>query len=119
MFENGEISEIEWCSYNNWFSFLSSHLQMVFNGIIYLRASPQTCLERIKKRGRIEEENISLDYLTKIDEKHNEWFNELKSASSKTPILIIDTSNEFETNQNEQIEVGKQIKEWIKINFSQ
>jgi deoxyadenosine/deoxycytidine kinase len=40
---------------------------------IYLRTEPQKCLERMQKRGRKEELNVSIDYLNKIHELHEEW----------------------------------------------
>ena len=41
--------------------------------IIYIDASPELCLERIKARGRTGEENISLDYLYDLQEEYNEY----------------------------------------------
>lgn len=62
------------------------------NNYIYLRSSPNKCLERIKKRGRDNEINtISLDYLTDIHLLHEEAYN--KALEKKYNILIIDVDN--------------------------
>jgi deoxyadenosine/deoxycytidine kinase len=41
--------------------------------IIYLRASVPTLVERIQKRGRNYEANISLDYLKRLNERYEAW----------------------------------------------
>lgn len=41
----------------------------VFNGVIYLDTDVKTCMERIKKRARKEEEKITPEYLTKLEDQ--------------------------------------------------
>lgn len=55
--------------------------------IIYLKCSPELCLERIRQRGRKGEEGISLDYLRKVHERHQEWLHGINTI----PIITIDT----------------------------
>ena len=43
------------------------------DAIIYLRAHPNTCAGRLRKRGRSEESSVSIDYLVSLDEKHEDW----------------------------------------------
>jgi hypothetical protein len=43
------------------------------------------CLERINKRNRSEESNISIDYLIKCDKFHNDWL-----EFSSTKMITID-----------------------------
>lgn len=43
------------------------------DGILWLTAEPEVCHERIAKRGREGENNISLDYLVKCDSYHKQW----------------------------------------------
>lgn len=47
---------------------------------IYIRSSPEKCLERIINRGRSNESEITLEYLTEIHNLHEEAY---KSAISK------------------------------------
>ncbi|AFJ20601.1 deoxyguanosine kinase [Crucian carp herpesvirus] len=42
-------------------------------GVVYLRARPETCLERVNKRARSEESSVQLDYLERIHRLHEDW----------------------------------------------
>lgn len=70
LFETGNISSEMWTWYNETFNdwqVIVPEAQPKI--IIYLRAQPQTCLDRIRKRGRIEEANITLGYLQALHDK--------------------------------------------------
>lgn len=55
---------------------------------IYLRSSPNKCLERILLRGRENEMNINLDYLNEIHQLHESSYN--KALNEKKNIICID-----------------------------
>ena len=57
--------------------------------IIYLQASPDILLKRIKSRGNAFEKNITHDYLEKITTAYTEYFYSYKES----PLLIINTSS--------------------------
>lgn len=61
---------------------------------IYLRTDPDICLERIKKRNRPEEQNITLDYLFDLDRKHNEML-----KNNKHSVLILNGNYDFLNNE--------------------
>jgi deoxyadenosine/deoxycytidine kinase len=76
--------------YNLWFNFYNDYVRKEFNNIVvYLRCNPEVALQRIKKRGRIEEQNIDLDYLNQIHQYHEEWL------ANKENVIIIDCNNEI------------------------
>lgn len=52
--------------------------------IIYVRSSPQTCAERIQKRGRECESNVPLDYIEKVHEQY-----EYMISNCKQPVHIV------------------------------
>jgi deoxyadenosine/deoxycytidine kinase len=58
--------------------------------VIYLRCSPEKCHERTLKRKRPEEDEISLEYLKLIHEKHESWF----SSHDLKNVLVIDTTDD-------------------------
>ena len=57
--------------------------------IIYLQASSEILLERIKKRGLDIERNIKKEYIDSVNEIYMKHFHEY----SASPVLIINTSN--------------------------
>ena len=61
------------------------------NLYIYLRSSPNKCMERINYRGRNNEMNITLDYLTNIHDLHEETYK--KALENNLNIIIIDVNN--------------------------
>ena len=84
-YEKGLITSIEWDTYINWFEWLSDMLELNGDAYIYLRTSPEKSYERIQKRNRIEEKEISLEYITEIHNKHEIWLNKKQDN-----ILILD-----------------------------
>jgi deoxyadenosine/deoxycytidine kinase len=58
------------------------------NYFIYLRSSPEKCLEKIYNRGRENEMDISLEYLKNIHEYHEKAFENLKDKK-----IVIDVDN--------------------------
>ena len=58
------------------------------NLIIYLKASTDTLVSRIKSRNRNFEKTISLDYLHRLNIGYDQW---IKETNLNT--LIIDTNN--------------------------
>lgn len=69
------MSELELRIYESWFDpFISALPGLVPDGFIYLRASPDTCLQRLHMRNRPEERSVTLDYLRGLHEKHEQCF---------------------------------------------
>ena len=72
LFDSGNMTKIEYAIYNKWFkSFLDN---ITIDGIIYIKTTPNTCIERISKRNR-DGEDIPLDYLKKCHDYHENWLN--------------------------------------------
>uniref|UniRef100_A0A8B9GUX8 deoxyguanosine kinase n=1 Tax=Astyanax mexicanus TaxID=7994 RepID=A0A8B9GUX8_ASTMX len=116
MFELDCINSTEWAVYQDWHSFLVEQFgsKVHLEGIVYLRASPQTCLERLGRRGREEEQGIQLDYLETLHRQHDNWlinkstavhFDHLKNL----PVLVLDASLEFEKDPEVQSALIKQV----------
>jgi deoxyadenosine/deoxycytidine kinase len=68
--------------------------QFNIDGIIYLRAAPDKCLDRLKSRNRTEESSIDLQYLETLHEYHEHWLNGLKN------VLIIENDTRKQTSQD-------------------
>lgn len=106
------MNDIEWKSYNYSFDLMSQNIDLKYDGIIYLDVKPDKCLERIVKRGRPEENDLPLDYLKQIDEKHEKWF-----SNQSLPILNIEWEDAFIGNPDKQKQIASLIKTWIKEKF--
>ena len=91
--DNRHIQELEWKLYNKWFNWLDNSFDVKADGYIYIRTDPQISYNRIAKRSRTEESSIPFKYLEQVHQKHQQWLN-----STKTPVLILDGNQEFESN---------------------
>ncbi|KAI1901190.1 hypothetical protein AGOR_G00057630 [Albula goreensis] len=117
MFELGCISAVEWAVYQDWHSFLLEQFghRAQLEGIIYLQAPPETCMARLRKRGRGEERGVQLTYLEKLHVQHENWlvnkstelhFEHLKQV----PVLTVDASVEFERDPEVQERLITQVQ---------
>ncbi len=57
--------------------------------IIYLQASPNTLVDRIKRRGSTFEKNISEDYLWRLTETYTRFFYQFENS----PVMIVNSEN--------------------------
>lgn len=85
-YNNNNINEDEYNVINEMYS--KTDKIWTNNNYIYLRSNPINCLERIKIRGRENELNINLDYITSIHNLHEETVKILNNN-----IIIIDVDN--------------------------
>ena len=103
--EDNKMNSIESSCYKFWFEWLEEKFKPKPDGIIYIKCSPEKCLERIKKRARSEEETIPLKYLKQLNQYHDEWLLNEKEI----PICVIDNNKDDDWDN-----VIKQIEEFIK-----
>jgi len=61
------------------------------NYFIYIRSNPKNCMERILKRGRENEKEITIEYLNEIHNLHEETYE--KAIENNMKILCIDIEN--------------------------
>jgi len=90
--EGGMMKDIEWKVYNSWFDTLINQLNIHHN-FIYLKCDPVVSYSRVQKRNRPSEESITLDYLTHLHEKHENWLN--KNSSFNSSCITIDASKNY------------------------
>ncbi|HEX2977604.1 MAG TPA: deoxynucleoside kinase [Candidatus Babeliales bacterium] len=119
-FEQGLMNALEWKLYQEWFSWLVDGYVAQPAGFIYLRTTPEVCYERLKKRNRSEERNVSLDYLSTIHEKHEQWLIErldISAIEQNVPLLVLSVDKDFEHDEQEQLRLMKSIAEFFGIDF--
>lgn len=120
-FELGCINATEWAIYQDWHTLLVEEFgqRVELEGIIYLRASPQTCMERLKIRGRLEEQEVQQDYLEKLHVQHERWLLDNSTevhfeSLRRAPVLQLDASAEFRSDPHVQDDYITKVKEFFK-----
>ena len=118
-YEEGYFTKQEWEVYNLWVTFLIQKRCTPPLGFIYLQASPDVCLNRIRKRDRACEKDLKIDLLNKLDHYHSRFlvkkedvFPELKSI----PVLVLDCNNEFEANTEQMKDHISKVKSFLHEN---
>ena len=78
--------------------------------LIYLRSSIPNLVNKIHKRGRDYENSISIDYLSRLNERYEAW----SSTYDKGKIVIIDVDNlDFVENQDDLNSIIAKIDEVV------
>jgi deoxyadenosine/deoxycytidine kinase len=86
--EMGNMDTRDWENYCNLFKLMTSYLQKP-NVIVYLRASTDTLITRIKKRSRDYERNISPEYLHQLNVSYDRWINN----TNNIPTFTVETDD--------------------------
>ena len=74
MHEAGYLGDLELSVYDSWFSMeIEQDRGLLPDGFIYLKARPDTCMQRLKMRNRSEEAGVDREYLENLHEKHESW----------------------------------------------
>ena len=110
--DKGYINDVEWTVYN---VYLRDYIIKPFgkesvSGVVYVDTKPEVCYERLKRRGRTEENGVDLNYLKLVDEYHKKW---ILSRNSKN-ILIID-NNLDKLSSQDYGEDMKKLKDFIEV----
>jgi len=74
MKDNEIISDGEFSLLDRYFRMVTSNMtDVIVDKVIYIRSHPEILMERIGRRGREEEETLSLDRLKQLHQKHENW----------------------------------------------
>jgi deoxyadenosine/deoxycytidine kinase len=75
--------------------------------VVYLQASTETLIKRIRTRGRAEESGLSEDYLSEVNRAYNHYF----FHYTQTPLLVVNTSDvDFVKRPEDVDDLVKQIR---------
>jgi len=84
IFANLNLDENEFQLYEHILKFIEKDITSP-DLVIYLQASPEVIMERIKKRSRSFEQDISIEYINELSRNYSNFFTYYKSC----PVLIV------------------------------
>ena len=91
--EQGNLSERDYDTYMQLFNLMMSIVRQP-DLLIYLKSSVPQLVSHIQKRGRDYEQSMSLEYLSGLNERYENWISEYTGK-----LLVIDTDElDFENN---------------------
>ncbi len=102
LYESNKMLKEEYEIYKKWFSYFN---EIEINRFIYIKTEPEVSCNRCVKRNRSGENNISLEYLRKCSQMHDDWF-----AHQKDNVYVIDGNMDMLTTNLYDIEIMKFIK---------
>lgn len=115
---SGFFTPLEWDIYSQWVDWLVHKACKTPHGFIYLRSNPEVCAERIKKRNRQGEDTIPLEYLDKIHYWHEKFLIQkegLTQALQQTPVLVLDSNQDFVTHKESALALIEKIRIFMRL----
>jgi deoxyadenosine/deoxycytidine kinase len=106
LFDSGLIEDVNYQIYLKWFDEFT--VECPLNKIIYVKADPEVCFNRIKKRSRAGESNIPLNYLQDCHKYHEDMVREMDVAK-----LLLDGNQDIFENRPVLDEWIQQIEDFI------
>jgi deoxyadenosine/deoxycytidine kinase len=83
----GNLSERDFDTYMQLFNLMMSMVREP-DLLIYLKSSVPTLVSQIQKRGRDYEKSISIEYLSNLNERYDEWISDYKGK-----VLVIEADD--------------------------
>jgi len=100
LYDDGKLDEIEYHIYLKWFNDFIDVIKI--QKTVYLKTCPSICRERINKRKRDGEDNISIEYLTNCHKYHQDMVLHMygkECCEEDNPnILVINSDIDFSEN---------------------
>ena len=104
LYDSGKIEDVNYQIYLNWFDTFSGEFPV--HKVIYVKASPEKCYQRIGRRSREGEENIPLEYLTSCSLYHDNMLDKSTDTCVCNKQLILDGNIDIYEN-------NAQVNKWV------
>ena len=111
LYDSGKIEDVNYQIYLNWFDTFSGEFPV--HKVIYVKAAPEKCYERIAKRSREGEENIPLEYLTACSLYHDNMLDKTNNTCVCDEQLILDGNIDIYENKTQVDEWVQEIEQYI------
>jgi deoxyadenosine/deoxycytidine kinase len=95
LLKNKQLHQVEYETLSQWFQFLTTSPEIRIDLIVYIRTRPEKALERVRIRGRQEENCIKLPFLREIHQLHENWLMDHKFPLP-APVLVIEADQSLE-----------------------
>jgi len=93
--QEGALTDAEFSVLDSWWHWLDANLGLDLDMIVYLRTTPEVAYQRMRARGRWEEEGAPLAYLQALHKSYEEWLVERKFGDKLPPVLILDADQDI------------------------
>ena len=104
--DSNNMEEVEYQIYEHFYN--TRKQDMNLDAVIYIDASPNVCLQRVKKRNRDGEDSISYEYLQTCKDYHDNW---LINNKKNLEVFRIDTDKDAIYDFKDENEIGYK---WMK-----
>ncbi|ELU17389.1 hypothetical protein CAPTEDRAFT_178371 [Capitella teleta] len=108
LYKNGMMPGVDYAVLSEWFAWMQKSCNIGVDLIVYLRATPETCMDRIRQRNRKEESLVPLEYLESLHELHEDWLIHQTKFPVPAPVLVLEADKglsdlqlDFETRREE------------------
>jgi deoxyadenosine/deoxycytidine kinase len=88
LYDSKDIEKDEYTIYTRWFDAFAKEVEP--SCIVYFKASTNVCMNRVQKRSRPGESNISHEYLERCNRYHDDWLNTPSNMTIPTLTLNAD-----------------------------
>lgn len=99
LYDSGKIEHVNYQIYLNWFNTFAE--EFCIDKIIYVKAEPEICQQRIHKRNRNGENNIPIEYLQSCNEYHQKMLEQLvhdNICQNQNHLILNGNDNIYENN---------------------
>jgi len=95
LYDSKLMPGVDYAVLSEWFDWITANTAVNVDLIVYLRASPNTCMERLRGRNRHEETGIPMEYLESLHELHDDWLIRQRKYKAPAPVLVINADKDL------------------------
>ena len=107
LYDIGKMDQRDYSNYVSLFEVMTDYLKSP-NLMIYLRASTDTLMQQISRRGRSFEQGIQREYLEQLNKHYENWISRYKRG----PLLIIESDNlDFVNRQGDLEQIVRLVRQ--------
>ncbi|XP_060522398.1 deoxynucleoside kinase-like isoform X2 [Cylas formicarius] len=95
-YSNGYLHGADYSVLDQWYRWIRANVDISLDLIVYLRSTPEVVYQRVKARGRPEEDGLSLEYLKQLHDSHEQWLMTDDERFNTIPVLVLDADRTLE-----------------------